>query len=65
MQGRKRRKDRERRGYCSIDVFAAWGACGLAPVTMIGDDAHPQATSDRMPSILEKYLERSRKPSAA
>jgi NADH:ubiquinone oxidoreductase subunit E len=36
------------------------GTCGLAPVLMVEDEVHGNVTSDQIPLILEKYLQRAR-----
>ena len=50
-----------RDGLFSLEVVACMGACGLAPVIMVGDDVHPQVTPDQVPLILKKYLDRARR----
>jgi NADH:ubiquinone oxidoreductase subunit E len=39
----------------SLDATRCLGACGLAPVLMIGDDVYGALTPDKIPNILAKY----------
>jgi len=39
----------------SLDIGRCFGACGLAPVLMIGDDVHQRVKPSKIASILEKY----------
>jgi NADH:ubiquinone oxidoreductase subunit E len=39
----------------SLDVGRCFGACGLAPVIMIGDDVHQRVRPSRVPQILDQY----------
>lgn len=49
-------------GIFSLECARCLGTCGLAPVVMIGDHVHPQVKPDRVPAILEKYLELAKQP---
>jgi NADH:ubiquinone oxidoreductase subunit E len=42
-------------GKFSLDATRCLGACGLAPVMMIGDDVYGSLTPDKIPTILAKY----------
>lgn len=48
-------------GLFTLTVTRCLGACGLAPVMMIGDDVYGRLTPERVPEILNSY----RKESAA
>jgi len=50
-------------GVFTLEASRCLGTCGLAPVIMIGDDVHGTVTPDKVPLILEKYLERLRSES--
>lgn len=39
----------------SLDATRCVGACGLAPVMMIGEDVYGRITADDIPAILDKY----------
>lgn len=39
----------------SLDIGRCFGACGLAPVLMIGDDVHQRVKPSKIASILEQY----------
>lgn len=39
----------------SLEAVRCLGACGLAPVVVVGDDIHGGVTSDRVMKILERY----------
>ena len=41
----------------SITACRCVGACGLAPVIMIGDDVYGRLTPGEIPAILAKYKE--------
>lgn len=47
-------------GVFTLEGSRCLGTCGLAPVIMIGEEVHPAVTPDKIPSILEKYLDRAR-----
>ena len=49
-------------GVFTLEASRCLGTCGLAPVIMIGEEVHPTVTPDKIPAILEKYLERARQP---
>jgi NADH:ubiquinone oxidoreductase subunit E len=51
-------------GMFTLEASRCLGTCGLAPVIMIGDDVHAQVTPDRVPAILEQYLDKARKEPA-
>ena len=42
-------------GKFSLDACRCSGACGLAPVMMIGNDVYGRLTPDQIPGILDKY----------
>jgi len=42
-------------GKFSIIITRCLGACGLAPVVMIGEDVHQQVNPDKIEKILAKY----------
>ncbi len=42
-------------GLFSLNATRCLGACGLAPVMMIGDEVYGRLTPDQLPGILEKY----------
>lgn len=48
-------------GMFTLEASRCLGTCGLAPVIMIDNDVHAQVTADKVPAILEKYLDRARK----
>lgn len=39
----------------SLEAVRCLGACGLAPVMVVGQDTHGDVSSDRVVEILEKY----------
>ena len=39
----------------SLEAVRCLGACGLAPVVVIGRDTHGGVTADRIISILDRY----------
>lgn len=47
-------------GIFTLEGSRCLGTCGLAPVIMIGDEVHPTVTPDKIPLLLEQYLERAR-----
>ncbi len=42
-------------GQFSIEAVRCVGACGLAPVLIVGEDVYGKLTKDRLPEILAKY----------
>ena len=44
-------------GQFSIEAVRCVGACGLAPVVVIGEEVYGKLTKDRLPEILAKYQE--------
>lgn len=42
-------------GKFSLDCCRCIGACGLAPVMMVGNDVYGRLTPDQIPDILDKY----------
>ncbi|MEG0440866.1 MAG: NADH-quinone oxidoreductase subunit NuoE [Oscillospiraceae bacterium] len=42
-------------GKFSLDCCRCIGACGLAPVMMVGSDVYGRLTPDQIPDILDKY----------
>ena len=51
LKGGEGRED----GLCSIDSCRRVGACGLAPVMMIGDEVYGKLTPESVKGILDKY----------
>jgi len=47
-------------GMFTLEAARCLGTCGLAPVMMVGDDLHAQVTPDKVPVILEQYLQKAR-----
>ncbi len=45
-------------GQFSIEAVRCVGACGLAPVLIVGEDVYGKLTKDRLPEILAKYQEK-------
>ncbi len=45
-------------GLFSLEASRCLGTCGLAPVVMIDDDVIGQVTPDKIPALLEKYIEK-------
>lgn len=45
----------------SLDIVRCVGACGLAPVMVVGDDTHRQVKAAKLDAILDQY----RQPTAA
>ncbi len=43
-------------GRFSVDSIRCVGACGLAPVMMVGDDVYGRMTPDMVDEILDKYM---------
>lgn len=48
----------------SLDVGRCFGACGLAPVIMIGDDVHQRVKPARLSRILDQYRQQEEPESA-
>lgn len=46
-------------GLFTLTVTRCLGACGLAPVMMIGDDVYGRLTPERVPEILNSYRKES------
>ena len=42
-------------GLFTLNATRCLGACGLAPVMMIGDEVYGRLTPDAVPGILDKY----------
>jgi NADH-quinone oxidoreductase subunit E/NADP-reducing hydrogenase subunit HndA len=42
-------------GKFTLNATRCLGACGLAPVMMIGDEVYGRLTPDQVPAILDKY----------
>jgi NADH-quinone oxidoreductase subunit E/NADP-reducing hydrogenase subunit HndA len=42
-------------GKFTLNATRCLGACGLAPVMMIGDEVYGRLTPDQVPEILAKY----------
>ena len=47
-------------GLFSLEASRCLGTCGLAPVVMIGDDIHGGVTPDKVPALLETYINKAR-----
>ncbi|MBN1293607.1 MAG: NADH-quinone oxidoreductase subunit NuoE [Candidatus Latescibacteria bacterium] len=47
-------------GLFSLEASRCLGTCGLAPVVMIGDDVHGGVTPDKVPALLETYINKAR-----
>jgi NADH-quinone oxidoreductase subunit E len=45
-------------GQFSIEAVRCVGACGLAPVVVVGENVFGKLTKDRLPEILAKYQEK-------
>ena len=45
-------------GQFSIEAVRCVGACGLAPVLIVGEDVYGKLTKDRLPEILAKYQDK-------
>ncbi len=45
-------------GQFSIEAVRCVGACGLAPVIIVGEDVYGKLTKDRLPEILAKYQDK-------
>jgi NADH:ubiquinone oxidoreductase subunit E len=48
-------------GMFTLEASRCLGTCGLAPIMMIDKDIHARVTPDKVPAILEAYLEKARK----
>ena len=42
-------------GLFTLNATRCLGACGLAPVMMIGDEVYGRLTPDQVPGILDSY----------
>ena len=51
-------------GLFTLTVTRCLGACGLAPVMMIGDDVYGRLTPERIPEILNSYRKESQQTAA-
>jgi NADH:ubiquinone oxidoreductase subunit E len=51
-------------GMFSLEASRCIGTCGLAPVLMVGDEVYAQMTPDRIPGLIESYLNRARQKDA-
>ncbi|MBN2216994.1 MAG: NADH-quinone oxidoreductase subunit NuoE [Pirellulales bacterium] len=47
-------------GMFTLEAARCLGTCGLAPVMMVGDDLHAQVTPEKVPVILDQYLQKAR-----
>lgn len=45
-------------GQFSIEAVRCVGACGLAPVIIVGEDVYGKLTKDRLPEILSKFQDK-------
>jgi len=45
-------------GMFSLDILRCLGACGLAPVTMIGDKVYGRMTPDKVVTVLQEYRDK-------
>ena len=41
----------------SLDIGRCFGACGIAPVVMVGDDVHQRVRPNKIAAMLQPYLE--------
>ena len=44
-------------GKFSVDATRCIGACGLAPVMLVNDDVYGRLIPEKVPDILEKYMD--------
>ncbi len=44
-------------GMFTLDASRCLGTCGLAPVMTIAGDVHPQVTPEKVPAILQRYMD--------
>jgi NADH:ubiquinone oxidoreductase subunit E len=51
-------------GVFTLEGSRCIGTCGLAPVLMVDDEVHAEVTPDKIPLILEQYLDRARREGA-
>ena len=52
-------------GVFTLEASRCLGTCGLAPVLMIGEEVHSKVSPDRVPIILQQYIDRARQDDAA
>ena len=45
-------------GMFSLDILRCLGACGLAPVTMIGDRVYGRMTPAKVTTVLKEYMDK-------
>ncbi|MBN2689687.1 MAG: NADH-quinone oxidoreductase subunit NuoE [Gammaproteobacteria bacterium] len=43
-------------GLFTLEDTRCLGACALAPVVKVGDDIHASMTADKVPGIIERYM---------
>ncbi len=48
-------------GLFSLEMGRCLGTCALAPVVMIDEMVHGQLTPDKIPALLESYIEKAHK----
>ncbi len=46
-----------RDGLFSLEASRCLGTCGLAPVVMINSDVHANISADKVPGLLERYIQ--------
>ncbi len=45
-------------GLFSLEIARCLGTCGLAPVLMVNEDVHAKVTPDKIPLLLQQYIDR-------
>ncbi len=50
--------------FFSLDIVRCVGACGLAPVLVVGEDTHQQVKTAKLEEILAKYRDQKEVPHA-
>ena len=48
-----------RDGLFSLEASRCLGTCGLAPVVMINSDVHANISADKVPGLLERYIQQT------
>jgi len=52
-------------GMFSLEAARCLGTCGLAPVIMINDEIHAKVTPDKIPLLLQDYIQQAHSEGAA
>ncbi|HEX73033.1 MAG TPA: NADH-quinone oxidoreductase subunit NuoE [Candidatus Hydrogenedentes bacterium] len=52
-------------GLFSLEASRCLGACGLAPVVMVGERIYGEMTPDKVPALLESFVKQAEKEQAA